>query len=261
MKIFDAHVYADDRPDADFSNLRWFHVERVLLCAHAPATFQTAGDLLGYFQQLLDADTVRVERLGLIAHVALGIHPRAAPRRAHYEIWRELPVLLTDSRVVALGEIGLVDGTEREWSLVDKQLRVLAASGTGKPVIFRLPTSKDARVRMGAVQRLAELTDRYGISRQDVLIQHVDWLTIDTVEDHGFLAGLTTGPLFLTAEDAVRIAEHHDRRRLVAGSSLRSGGADVLALPKLAMKLADAGIPAADIERIVYGNAMRFFVR
>ncbi len=261
MKIFDAHVYADDRPDADFSNLHWFDVERVLLCAHAPYGFQTAADLLGYFQHLLDVETVRVEQLGLQAHVALGIHPEAVPSRAHYEIWRELPLLLQDARVVALGEIGVIDSTEREWALVDRQLRVLAASGVKKPVVFRLPTALDPRARRDAIERMGTVADANGVPRTDVLIQHVDWLTIDAAEAEGFLSGLTPGPLFLEVEDAVRIATHHDRRRIVAGSALRSGGADVLALPKLAVALTEAGIPRSDIERILYGNAMRFYVR
>lgn len=261
MKIFDAHVYADDRPDADFSNLRWFDVERVLLCAHAPHSFQTAGELMAYFQHLLDVETVRVEQLGLDVHVALGIHPDAVPRRAHYELWRELPLLLEDPRVVALGEIGLVDATPREWSLVERQLRLLGESGVDKPAVFRLPTAADARTRRGAVAKLARLVDTHGVPRGNVLVQHVDWLTIDPVEEAGFYAGLTTGPLFLSVEDALRVAVHHDRRRLVAGSALRSGGADVLALPKLAVALGEAGIPRAEIERIVYGNAMRLFIR
>jgi uncharacterized protein len=261
VKIFDAQVYPDDRPDADFSNLHWFDVERVLLCAHAPHPFQTAADLTSYFQHLLDVETVRLELLGLVTHVALGIHPEAVPARAHYEIWRELPLLLADPRVVALGEIGLIEATQREWSLVDKQLRVMAGAGVAKPVVFRLPTGAGPRARRAAIERLTEIVDNYAIPRGDILIQHVDWLTIDAVEDAGFLGGLTTGPLFQSTEDAVRIATHHDRRRLVAGSALRSGGADVLALPKLAVALSEAGIPRSDIERILYGNAMGFYVR
>jgi predicted metal-dependent TIM-barrel fold hydrolase len=261
VKIFDAHIYADERPDNDFSNLAWFDVERVLLCAHAPKTFQTAFDLVAYWQHLLDVETVRIERLGLQTHVAIGIHPSGIPRRAHYEIWRELPQILHDPRVSALGEIGVLEDSDKQWAVVDRQLRALASTGLNKPVVFRPPRTADTRDKIRAIQKFADLVATHGITSDNVVVQHVDWLTIDAVEAAGFYAGLTTGPFFLTAEQAVPIVEHHNRHRIVAASALRTGGADVVAIPKLAVALGEAGIPRGDIERIVYGNAMSLFVR
>ena len=260
MELFDAHIYSDERPDVDFANLAYFGVGQALLCAHSPRAFQTARDLWQYFESLVWDERERLGRLGVLAHVALGIHPRSVPRRAHYEIWRELPFMLGLPEVAALGELSVGAGAPWEWSLVERQLRLLGEHDLGKPVVFSLPRG-DSRLRRAHLISLGAVARACGVSPARILVQHIDWLTIDTAEAEGFVSGLSVHPAFLSLEEAVKLVLHHDRRRLVASSAMRAGAADVLALPKLALALSEAGIPRGEVERVVYGNAMALFVR
>jgi len=261
LKLFDAHLYADGRTDADLENLAWFGVERVLLTAHAPRRFETAAELADYLRGLVEDVPDRFERFGLTASVAVGIHPCAVPRRAHYEIWRELPELLAHPGVAALGEIGLDLASEAEWRLVERQLRLLVDLQLRKPVLFRLPPHPDTRWRRNQIGRLAALVPALGLPPDDVIVLHVDWMTVDAVLDAGFHALLSVNPLFLSVQEALRILLHHDRRHLLAASSLRDGPFDVLALPRLAVALAEANLPTPEIARIVGGHAMALLVR
>ena len=261
MKLFDTFTYSDTRTDADLDNLAWFGVERVVTCAHAPRSFETARDLWQYFERLIGPERDRLERAGLTPHVAIGVHPDAVPRRAHYEIWRELPHLLRDPAVSALGELSLRDGGERGWSLVERQLRLLADLPVAKPAWISLSPQREARVRNRWLERLGATARGLGLDPELIVVQHTDWLTIDAAEAEGFTCGLSLSPFYATTAEALRIITHHDRRRVVLGSALREGAVDVLALPKLAAAARQAGIEQVELERVLYGNAMALLVR
>ncbi|MEL6182702.1 MAG: hypothetical protein AAFS10_27335, partial [Myxococcota bacterium] len=194
-------------------------------------------------------------------HIAIGIHPDAVPRRAHYEIWRELPHLLRDPAVSALGELGLKTGDPQEWSLVERQLRLLTELPEPKPALLSLARGPEARVRRRWLERLGTLVRDLELDPRRLIVQHIDWLIIDVAEAQGFTSGLSLSPFFSTTDEALRIITHHDRRRIVAGSALREGAVDVLALPKLAAVAREAGLEQIDIERVLYGNAMALLVR
>jgi hypothetical protein len=261
MKFFDALVHSDARPNSDFANMAYFDVERVIACSNAPRPFSTAYDLRAYLDELSEEEPDRLAKLGICAHVAVGVHPNAVPARAHYEIWRDLPELLRRPSVVALGELTLKDGAEQEWTLIRRQISVLLEHRIGKPVIFRLPANRDTRTRVGWVRRFDEICRDCGLDPSEAVVYNVDWLTLDDVEGAGFHAGVEVGPFGLTVAAATRIVLHHDHRRLIAASGLRLGARDVLALPKLALALGEAEVAPGVIERVVYGNAMALFIR
>lgn len=261
MKFFDALVHSDSRPDSDFENMAYFDVERLVACANAPRAFVAAHDLRAYFDELSEEEPARLAKLGLRAHVAVGVQPASLPARAHYEIWRDLPEILRRPSVVALGELTLLGAEEDEWELIAHQIRILVAAAIPKPVIFRLPTCDDTRTRIRWVARLAEVCANAGLAPAELVVNNVDWLTIDAVEEAGFRAGLEVGPFGVTLATATRIVLHHGSRGIVASAGLRLGARDVLALPKLAVALGEADVPPDAIERVVYGNAMALFVR
>src|SRR5690606_11597564 len=81
---------------------------------------------------------------GLRPLFALGVHPDAAPTRAFYSLWRELPNLLAQPDVVAIGEIGVVEGSSRAYGLLEHQLRLAARLDI--PAIVRIPSRNAAAV-------------------------------------------------------------------------------------------------------------------
>jgi predicted metal-dependent TIM-barrel fold hydrolase len=57
-------------------------------------------------------------------------------------------------------------------------------------------------------------------------------------------------------EEAARLVRRHGPESIVLGSDAGEGGGDPLALPRVADRLARAGLSVAVIRRVVLGNAL-----
>jgi predicted metal-dependent TIM-barrel fold hydrolase len=261
VKIFDAQIRSGICSDADLQNLHYFETERVVTTAHAPHPFDRAEDLLEYFDDLTTEECSRLERLGLRAYVALGVLPAARPRRAHFEVWRELPYLLQQPEVVAVGEIGAWEDTDAHWELFERQVKIAREAGP-IPIIATPPV--DLRVNM--TYKMMQRVEKLDMPAELVLMNRLDERLIETVVREGFVAGVSVGsPNFEPRKAAEILAELVDRlgsaERIVLDSSLRTGGADVLGIPKTIVAMQDRNMSMRTIERLAYGNAMALFVR
>jgi predicted metal-dependent TIM-barrel fold hydrolase len=257
LQYFDAHVRAEALDDERLENLAYFNVRTVLLAAHAPRGFETSHDVLAYFNELVTSDVTRLRSAGVDAAVALGVHPRAVPRRAHYELWRELPVALTDPAVVALGELALERGGRGEEALLLRQLGV--ARDLGLPVLVSPGPQEQSR----RIRRILELVAEARVPPARVLVNHVDFTSLRPVLEAGCSAGVTIGPSFLAPDEATELIRRYGDgalERCAFGSSLSEGPADVLALPKAAMALLQGGFSGSQVRRLVWGNAYRLFI-
>lgn len=257
LQYFDAHIRTDCIEDDVLENLAYFNVRNVLLAAHAPTSFKTAEELLAYFGGLVTDEFHRIERAGLNPVVALGVHPDAVPLRAHYEVWRELPVLLAEPSVVAVGELALEDESRQQQTLLERQLAL--AVENGMPVL----TTASSRERARKVRRILDIVNAVGVPTNDVLINHVDYTCLRPVIDAGCWAGVTVGPMHLALDEALEMLRGFRSaavERVILNSGLRTGPVDVLALPKLALMLTEAGFSQSEIRRLVWGNAMRLFL-
>jgi predicted metal-dependent TIM-barrel fold hydrolase len=90
-----------------------------------------------------------------------------------------------------------------------------------------------------------------------VLLQGVDGRTVRMVRACGHQAGLVLagGPAI---DEAVRIVRSLGPEGLVLSSGAGEAGADLLALPRAAGRLAKAGLSEAVVRRVCGGNAMRW---
>ncbi len=256
IQYFDSHIRTDCIEDVVLENLAYFNVKQVLLAAHAPVSFETGEELLTYFSGLMTAEFHRLQNVGLEPVIALGVHPDAVPRRAHYEVWRELPQLLSDPVVVGVGELALNEDCESQRGLLKRQMVI--AKEADLPVLVTTTSRERAR----KVRTILKLVTEVGIPAHKVLINHVDFTCLRPVLDSGCWAGLTVGPMHLEGCEAVEMLNRYGEaavNRVVVNSGLRPGPTDVLALPKLALTLADAGFSQGDVRRLVWGNADRIF--
>lgn len=261
MKIFDAQIRSDICSDADLQNLHYFETERVITTAHAPRDFERAEDLLEYFDDLTTDECARLRRCGLQPHVALGVLPRARPRRAHPEVWRELPYLLQQPEVVALGEIGAWEDTEAHWKLFERQVEIALEAGP-VPIICTPPADLRVNMTFKMMQRL----DKLGMPPEMVLMNRLDERLIEAVVEDGFVAGVSVGTSNLEPRQAASLlVEVIDRlgsaERIVLDSALRTGATDILGIPKTVVAFQDLGVERRVIDKLVYGNAMALFVR
>ncbi|MFU8805994.1 MAG: hypothetical protein ACNA8W_19440 [Bradymonadaceae bacterium] len=260
MKIFDVHIRSDSCTDADLKNLRYFETEHVITTAYDARPFEQARDLMSYFQGLIDHECSRLRRCGLIPHVALGVLPGARPRRTHYEVWRELPGLLTNPAVVAIGEIGVWEDVKDQWDLFERQIKLALEAGP-RPVIITPPPE----LRITMTYKMMQIIERIGFPPHQVMINYTDDRFIENVLQSGFCAGVAVGATPQTPRQAagilVRVLESQgSAERVILNSALRAGGSDVLAIPKTVAALQELGMIEEEIEALTFENASKLFL-
>ncbi len=259
MKIFDAHIRSDTCSDVELKNLSYFGTEHVLTAAHGPRGVERAEDLLAYFDSLVFEAVPRLKRCGLVGHVALGVMANMQPRRAHYEVWRRLPELLARPEVVAVGEIGVWEDTQKQWDLFERQVKIAQELGA-KPLLISTPYELKATMTYKMMQRLEKL----GFPPDRAILGKLDERLLENVVQSGFVGGFTVGASSNEPREAARlVAGIVERlgsgRGIVLSSGLGDGSGDVLGIAKTIVSLQELGVEAEVIEEIVFGNAGRVF--
>ncbi|MFB6263457.1 MAG: TatD family hydrolase [Bradymonadaceae bacterium] len=259
MKIFDAHLRSDTRSDDDLRNLAYFDTERVVTTAHAPRPFETADDLLEYFEFLVEDECRRLEHSGLRAGVALGVLPEARPERLHPEIWEHLPDLLEHPRVVAVGEIGAHADEPAHWELFERQVEMAVEAGL--PVVVTPPS----RRRINLTYKMMMRAEEVGLEPKSMMMNYLDGRSVEHVLRDGFVAGLAIVGAGVAPERAARLIADAvetvgSAERIVLSSALRAGSSDVLGIPKtLASLEEDQGADEALLRAVARENALEFY--
>jgi predicted metal-dependent TIM-barrel fold hydrolase len=231
----DLHLHADGISDEDLSTLAYFGLKAAVTCAR-DAGAGSADDLRRHWDALVQIETRRLKMAGIRPLVALGLHPARIPWHGVDDLLNRLPHYFDDPRVVALGELGLHEGGEREEDVFKRQL-VLAAR-LRKPVIVHTP-AKDKLLR---TKRLLALMQDSPLEPASVLIDHVSEETFPLVRGFGCWAGLTLQRDGIEPAAAAALISRHGAERLVLTSDIGEGATDLLALPKAAEALRKAGL-------------------
>lgn len=253
--VIDSHAHTFLRGPEDLERMAQAGVRGVVVCAFLPVAPSGASTLVDVFRWVGREEPARLERAGLRAKVALGIHPRCIPARGLGEVLEALGRALEDGWAAAVGEVGLETGEGREAEVLLEQLRLAASCGV--PVIVHTPRSDKERVF-----RLTEMVvEASGIDPGLVVLDHLTPELAVRARALGATAGLTLQPGKTTPEQVVRLIAEHGSEGLVANSDLSHARSDPLAVPGLAARLVEAGIDAVDVERVTWANAaalMRF---
>lgn len=252
LPLFDAHLHPESLSDQDLESMRFFGVERALVVAHHFAE-PTPKALRQHFDDLVGRQLPRLERLGIRAYAALGVHPRCIPRRGLSEVLYSLPDYFQGGRVVALGETGLHAGGEEEEEAFLEQLTL--ARRLKLRVVVHTPTRDKER----HTRRILALLRTSGVLPSRVLVDHVTGRTVGAILGCGHWAGLTLHPEALKAERAVALVRKLGSERLVLNSDAGDGAGDILGLARLARLLAKANLSERVVRRVAYENAERFF--
>ncbi|HMA47148.1 MAG TPA: TatD family hydrolase [Frankiaceae bacterium] len=248
--LFDARLLALPLRDADLDDLRWFGVAGALVPMEETAAAAGAAPLLAAWERLAGPVVRRLRRAGLHGVAAIGIPPRRIPYRGLEALLHELPELLSRPGVAAIGEIGLEEGGPREERVLERQLEL--AAGLRLPVVARAPW----RRREAITRRLLAVLKASELEPARVLIQGVDARTVRMVRACGHAAGLlVTGGEAL--DEAVAVVRTQGPEGLVLSSGAGEAGGDLLALPRAAGRLRQAGLSAAVVRRVCGGNAVK----
>ncbi|MDP2660427.1 MAG: TatD family hydrolase [Dehalococcoidia bacterium] len=253
MPIFDSHIHADTRGWEDLRTLSYLGVQGVVSCAHDVFDFSAPESLFDHYRRILDFDCMRLRMNHIQPFVALGIHPCGIPHEGMEEALTRLPEFLAREPVVAVGEIGLQDGTDREIEVLLRQLQI--GKALGKPCVIHTPQKNKAEV----AQIVLETVSRSGISLDLVVIDHVDSRIVEAVRDVGSWMGLSVQPHKISEREAADLVRSFGSQRVMLNSDLAAGMSDVLSLPKAIFEMKTLGISPEDIRKVSYANALEFY--
>ena len=250
-EFVDLHLHAEGLSDADLATLAFFGLRAALTCAHDAGAIRT-DDLRRHWDELVTVQAARLQAAGIRPLVALGVHPARIPWHGIDALLHDLPRYFDDPRVVALGELGLQHGGEREEEILLRQLELSLA--VRRPVVVHTP-SED---KLPRTRRLIAVLRAAKIPPHRVLIDHVTEETFPLVRACGFWAGLTLQPGELSPDEAVSLLRKHGAEAVVLTSDVGEGASDLLALPRAADALAAAGLSGELRHRALYENPLGF---
>ena len=249
-ELFDAHLHPSSLSTQDLESMRYFGVERALVFAAISEAKPKA--VLAAIQALLTEELPRLTRAGIHAVAAVGIHPRCVPRRGLQEVLAALPEAFGNSRVVAIGEIGLQTGSEEEEEAFAEQL--LLAKRLKVPVVVHTPSAEKERLTRRMLVRLRESN----LQPLRILVDHANARTAPLILGCGHYAGMTLHPDELKTERAVAFVRRWGSERLVFNSDAGARPGDILSLARAASLLEKAKLGGRLLQRVAHDNALDF---
>ncbi len=251
--FFDPRIHPAALTDQDLETLQIFGVRGVLAVADATAHPATPEGIFAHFDELLGTQLPRLERSGLRAWAALGVHPRVVPHRGLGQVLEALPGYFKGGKVVALGQLGLSKGDEREEEALLEQLAL--AHQFNRPAIVSAPGIEKERV----TRKLLAVLQRSELGAGRILVDGAVGKTVRIIRELGYFAGLTLHPDHLSVEKAVALVRSLGPERLVLDTAAGDGASDILALGRAAHRLAKGGLSAKVIRRVTLDNAATLF--
>ncbi len=249
--MIDAHIHADCRPYEDFEKMAVAGIESAVTLAHDPLRMSNSAVVLDHFHRMLNNDRGRAAANGIELFVALGVHPRSICPDVDL-VLDELPILLEDERVVALGEVGLETVRDEEEAIFKDQLQL--ADELGMKVVVHTPRRNKREVTERTLSIIAE-----NIDPTRVQLDHVDTSIIDLALEFGGLMGLTVQPLKVSPLEAVELLEEYGCEGFVLDSDMSSSPSDPLSVPKTVHQMKLAGLGGEEMEMVSHRNAAVFY--
>lgn len=249
--MIDAHIHADTRPYEDFEKMAIAGIEKTITCAHDPLPMKVSTVTLEHIQRLLKVDTQRAKENGIKLYVTAGIHPRSIPRD-YKNVIENLPQILENKRVVAIGEIGIEKGTQVEIKVLKEQLEL--ADRLKIPVIIHTPRKNKKKM----TKILLQVIEGH-IDTSRVLIDHINTEIIKEVIEHESMLGLTIQPGKITPFEAIMIMREYGIDKFMLNSDISSAPSDPLSVPKTVHKMRLEGFNDSEILRVSSKNAEKFF--
>lgn len=256
MRLFDAQAHTTTQSDDELRNLSYFGTTHIVTTPRVERATD-ATDVADQLRALLNDELPRLQRCGLTGQAAIGLLPGDRPRRAFPELWPMFEALAHDPRVVAIGEIGVWEGTDDQWAMFETQVEV--AREANLAIVITPPDHLPIMMTYRMVKRLKELD----IAPERCLINLRDEATIMTVCEEGYNVSLPVGRGDEPRTTAQKIADLLDAmpeavHQIMLASALSRYVADVLNIAKTADALGKL-LPPLELERICFANAAQLY--
>lgn len=258
MKLFDPHIHMTSRTTADYQAMAAAGIAAVVepsFWVGQPRTH--VGTFEDYFASLLGWERFRASQFGIRHFCTLSLNPKEAndPRVAP-GVMELLPRYLPKEGVVAVGEVGYDDMTVEEEKYFALQAQL--ASKFDLPLLVHTPHRDKKRGTERSLALLKELR----FPEEKVLIDHNNEETLPLVVKTGCWAGHSIYPKTkMDEERMVALVKKYGSERILINSAADWGVSDPLKVPKTVARMREAGIAAADVEKIVWRNPVAFFAQ
>jgi len=209
-----------------------------------------------YFSQLTEHEPKRAARFGLPHFTWLCINPKESENvKLADEVLAMIPEFLDRPNVLGIGEIGLNKNSRNEIAVLEKHVDL--AARREQLILVHTPHLED---KLKGTRLIVDIlkNDRR-IAPGKVLIDHVEEHTAGLALDAGFWAGITLYPESkCTPPRAIDMLEVFGTERLWLNCACDWGNSDPLAVPKTALEMRRRGHSEEAIDRLIYGNPLRF---
>lgn len=255
MRIFDPHIHMTSRTTDDYQALFDAGVRAVVepsFWLGQPRT--NVGSFTDYFDALIGWERFRAAQFGIRHHCTIGLNPKEANDARCREVLPELDRYLAKDGVVAVGETGYDSLTPEEDQVFRQQLEL--AGEHGLPAMVHTPH----RDKESGTRRTLEVVAESGLAPGQVLVDHLNEVTVDAVRDSGCWMGFSIYPDTKMDETRlVTLVERIGLDRVLVNSAADWGRSDPLTTAKTGRLLLVAGFSAADVDRLLWQNPVEFY--
>lgn len=256
MIFIDPHIHMTSRTTDDYARMREAGIVAIIEPSFWLGQPRTeVGSFKDYYSSLLGWERFRASQFGIRHYCTIGLNSKEANNEALAEqVMELLPLFVCKEGVVGVGEIGYDDQTAAEDKYYRLQLDL--AKEVGLPVQIHTPH----RDKKAGTIRSMEVAIEHGVKPHMVIVDHNNEETVKDTLDRGFWAAFTIYPNSkMGNERMVEIVKQYGTERIIVNSSADWGISDPLSVPKTASLMLERGIPAEDVKKVCYQNALNAF--
>ncbi|MBK1630159.1 hydrolase TatD [Thiohalocapsa halophila] len=258
MRYFDPHIHMLSRTTDDYENMAAAGILGVVEPAFWQGQPRTqVGTFIDYFDALLGWEPFRASQFGINHFCTIGINPKEANDVALSEqVMALMPRYLEKDGVVAVGEIGYDDITPEEERFFAEQLTL--AKEHGLPALIHTPH----RDKVTGTERSLALVREVGINEEQVVVDHLNELTLPLVMETGCWRGHSVYPNTKMSEDRmVALLKAYGTEKMIVNSAADWGRSDPLKVPKTGQAMLAAGFSEDDVDLVLFRNPINYYAQ
>ena len=256
MQYFDPHIHMISRTTDDYEAMAKAGIIGVVEPAFWQGQPRThVGTFIDYFDALVGWERFRASQFGILHYCTMALNPKECNNPDVADgVMELLPRYCEKDGVVAVGEIGLDDGTEAEERYLKLQLEL--AMEMELPALIHTPH----RDKLSGTRRIIEIVKEVGIDEHMVLIDHLNEQTLPLVLETNCWRGHSIYPKTKMSEDRmVSLLQKYGTEKMVVNSAADWGVSDPLKVPKTGQAMKEAGFSESDIHKDLFENPINFY--
>ncbi len=253
MMFVDPHTHMISRTTDDYEAMAASGVVAVIEPAFWIGQPRThVGTYIDYLSAIVGFERFRAGQFGIHHYCTIGLNSKEANNEELAEAVMEiLPRFALKDGVVAIGEIGYDEQTEREDKYFRLQLDL--AKELDLPVMIHTPHRDKKR----GTTRSMDVCEEHGLDPSMVVVDHNNEETVQEVLDRGYWAAFSIYPSTKMGNARmVEILHGYGAERIIVDSACDWGISDPLGVAKTARLALERGVPEEHVRLACYQNAL-----